>query len=681
MTKYLIWIFFPALTGSAHAQQVPKDSTGKAVSGTVQRGTPKNLKLVTVSAGAFEASDKAKGASLTPMDAVTVAGSNGDLTQSLRSLPGVQQIGETEGLFVRGGTSDETKQFIDGTLFKYPNYPSVPGIPQGARINPFLFKGILFSSGGYSALYGQAMSSALILESVDLPEKSSASFYLFPANQGAGLQHLGKDNRSSFGLGLNYSNQTLYNALVPHVPDYFQGPSYLEGNANYRIKTGRSGMFKVYAVWNKSAVGMYNQDVDSAALRSGYLVKGGNIYTNMSYRTALGNDWKMEAGLAYSNNKDKRIISLVDAAEKPATLPEVPLTLKNNASDIRSDFAQARVVLTRFLAGGQAVRFGAEHFYTKDAGVYRDSALAQTDQLSAVFAESDIYLTSSLAAKVGLRLEHTSLPAQWSLAPRASLAWRLSDESQLNFAYGLFYQEPQNEFLYRNRDLSLSRAAHYVVNYTRRAHNRFFRVEAYYKQYQDLVRLLPPDARSVSTGNGYAKGVELFYRDKKTFKNLDYWITYTYLDTKRDYLNYPMALRPPFAAPHTMTIAVKKFFPDLSTGVNVSYALAAGRPYYNIRYSDGWQLADQGTTKPYSIVNLHISHLMTLFPRWKHKDFSGFAVGVNNVLGTKQVFGYNYSYDGQHKMAVSLPANRTFFVGFFMSLGIDRTDDFLNNNL
>lgn len=678
MAKYIRWFFLTMLPTIVNAQGLPKDSAGKVPQDTVPRGTSRSLKQVTVSAGAFEASDKAKGASLTPMDALTVAGNNGDLSQALRSLPGVQQIGEQEGLFVRGGTSDETKQFIDGTLFKYPNYPAVPGIPQGARINPFLFKGILFSSGGYSALYGQAMSSALILESVDLPEKSSASLYLFPSNQGAGLQHLAKDNRSSYGLGFNYSNQSLYNSLVPHIPDYFLGPAYVEGNANFRIKTGRTGMFKVYTVWSHSAVGMYNPDIDSAGLRSGYQVKGDNFYTNLSYRNSFGEHWKMETGLAYSYNKVNTIRSLADEAKNRVVLPELPFLAKNASSNIGSDFAQARVVFTRFLPGAQAIRFGAEHFYTKDKGYTNDSAIALTDQLSAAFAEGDIYIARNVAAKAGFRLEHTSLLKQWSLAPRLSVGWRLSEESQLNLAYGIFYQEPLNDFLYHNRNLSLSKAAHYVLNYTRRAHNRFFRVEAYYKTYDHLVRLLP---QSVSNGNGYAKGVELFFRDKKTFKNMDYWVTYTFLDTKRDYLNFPMELKPGFASPHTMTIAVKKFFPDISTGVNVSYALAAGRPYYDIRFNNGWQLYDQGTTKPYSVVNLHLSHLVSLFPKWKHKDFSGFALGVNNLLGTKQVFGYNYSYNGQYKVPIMLPSSRTYFVGFFMTLGIDRTDDFINNNL
>src|SRR5690348_876875 len=63
--------------------------------------------VVVTAAGSFEASDKAKGASLTPMDAVTVAGTGGDIANALRYLPGAQQIGEREGLFVRGGSSEE----------------------------------------------------------------------------------------------------------------------------------------------------------------------------------------------------------------------------------------------------------------------------------------------------------------------------------------------------------------------------------------------------------------------------------------------------------------------------------------------------------------------------------------------------------------------------------------------
>jgi len=249
---------------------------------------------VVVSAGTFEASDKAKGASLSPMDAVTVAGTGGDIANALRFFAGLpQQVGDKEGLFVRGGTSEETKQFVDGALLPYPNYSSVPGIPQPARLNPFLFKGILFNTGGYSALYGDALSSALILETVDLPDQSSASLHIFPQSIGAGFQDLSKDQKSSYGVNTNYGNLQWYNRIVPQAPDFFQGPEYLEADANFRIKTGKTGMLKFYTNYGYNKVGLRTADLDSTNLLSSFLTKGRNSYNNISYRRVFGNHWKM----------------------------------------------------------------------------------------------------------------------------------------------------------------------------------------------------------------------------------------------------------------------------------------------------------------------------------------------------------------------------------------------------
>ena len=43
---------------------------------------------------------------LSPVELVTVAGSNGDLYKALQTLPGVQVQGETGRLLVRGGSSE-----------------------------------------------------------------------------------------------------------------------------------------------------------------------------------------------------------------------------------------------------------------------------------------------------------------------------------------------------------------------------------------------------------------------------------------------------------------------------------------------------------------------------------------------------------------------------------------------
>src|SRR5919206_202002 len=117
--------------------------------------------------GSSWASKKKRATFLNSIDIVTTASANADVTGAIRTLPGAQQVGEQEGLFVRGGTAAETKTFIDGTLVNNFFYSSVPDIAQRGRFSPFIFKGTIFSTGGYFAFYGQALSSSLILESID----------------------------------------------------------------------------------------------------------------------------------------------------------------------------------------------------------------------------------------------------------------------------------------------------------------------------------------------------------------------------------------------------------------------------------------------------------------------------------------------------------------------------------
>jgi vitamin B12 transporter len=90
---------------------------------------------------------------------------------------------------------------------------------------------------------------------------------------------------------------------------------------------------------------------------------------------------------------------------------------------------------------------------------------------------------------------------------------------------------------------------------------------------------------------------------------------------------------------------------------------------------------DHGKTNMYNQMNLSFAYLFSMFPHWKHKDFSGIGFGISNVFGTKQIYNYNYSYNGLYKMPVTQPAPRSYYIGIFMSFGIDRRDDFLNDKL
>src|SRR5690606_3493480 len=225
------------------------------------------LTAVMVTAGTFEASDrKRSSAVLDPIDIVTTASANGDITGALKTLPGAQQVGESEGLYVRGGTAAETKTFIDGTLVNNFFFSSVPNIAQFGRFSPFIFKGTVFSTGGYSALYGQALSSALILESIDLPEQSSASLGITVLSGTAGYQHLSKNKQSSFGGSYSYTNLGLAFAVIKQKQDYSKVPTFHNGDANFRIKTSKTGILKYYGYFSTSKLGFNTNSIDTLGM-------------------------------------------------------------------------------------------------------------------------------------------------------------------------------------------------------------------------------------------------------------------------------------------------------------------------------------------------------------------------------------------------------------------------------
>jgi hypothetical protein len=117
--------------------------------------------------------------------------------------------------------------------------------------------------------------------------------------------------------------------------------------------------------------------------------------------------------------------------------------------------------------------------------------------------------------------------------------------------------------------------------------------------------------------------------------------------------------------------------------VNGSYTFATGRPYYNIRYDSGdskYKIYDQGKTIPYHSLSFSVNYLPNIFKTGANK-FTVFVFSVTNVLGNNQVFGYNYSYNGLNKQAVTPPAKRFYFIGCFLSFGVDRTEDVINSNL
>ncbi|MET0635749.1 MAG: TonB-dependent receptor [Chitinophagaceae bacterium] len=646
------------------------------------------LRAVVLTAGTFEASDRKRaGVVLDPIDIVTTASANGDITGALKTLPGAQQVGESEGLFVRGGTAAESKIFIDGTLVNNFFYSSVPNIAQPSRFSPFLFKGTVFSTGGYSALYGQALSSALILESIDFPERSSANLGIMVIGLSGGFQQLAKDKESSFGANYSYSNLAPAFAVIKQKQDYSKAPVGHTGDANFRIKTSKTGILKYYGTFSTTNLAFTTNSIDTLGYLDRFAIKNLNTYHNLSWREYMGSGWKVMLGVSFTHNRDDIGSDLTNQQKQEVILGG--LEAKSFELHSTGNYINQKAVFEKRLRGLSAVRFGAEYNVARDRSDYTDfngdeyrSRLNST--LAAGFGETDIYVTNALAAKLGARLEHSSLIDKVNLAPRISLAYKLGKSSQASIAYGIFYQDPERRYLPSAANLTFMKATHYIAQYQRIADRQTFRTEVFYKKYDNLIKTEILNYReSAANNNGFgdARGIEFFWRDKKTIKNLDYWISYSYLDTKRDFLNFPYAISPNFAARHTASLVVKKFVETWKLNLNGAYNFASGRPYYFIDLNGGNSVfRDHGRAPDYHNVSFSLNYL-PFIGKTNPKSYNVFVLQVSNIFNIKQTYGYQYSYNGARREAIVPPSRMFVFLGAFLSFGVDRSDEVINNSL
>ncbi|HSN47194.1 MAG TPA: carboxypeptidase-like regulatory domain-containing protein, partial [Flavobacterium sp.] len=171
------------------------------------------LNEVIITAGTLEAGSKSRVSVLKPMDILTTAGNPGDIVSALQTLPGTQIVGESGRLFVRGGEANETQTFIDGIRVVQPYLQTANNVPTRSTFSPLLFKGTSFSTGGYSAEYGEALSSILVMNTIDEPDLEKTEISLMTV--GLGIGNTQKWNKNSFSINANYINLQPYQSLMP----------------------------------------------------------------------------------------------------------------------------------------------------------------------------------------------------------------------------------------------------------------------------------------------------------------------------------------------------------------------------------------------------------------------------------------------------------------------------------
>jgi hypothetical protein len=518
-----------------------------------------------------------------------------------------------------------------------------------------MFKGTSFSTGGYSAEYGQALSSALVLNSRDKADMNQTDIGLLSV--GADVAHTQVWQRASLSGKIQYTNIRPYFGMINQEVDWKDAPVSLEGSAAFRQQLGKQGLFKFFGNFNHSDFSLYNHDIIDPQIKQLYTLSNKYVYGNASYADVLNDQWSILGGLSYTINENNT---------KHSGQP-----LNENEKGIH-----AKLVFDHSLTDLIELKFGSE-LISRDYSFFKQTdqtlKLNFNENIISSFAEAEIYASHHFVARGGARVEYLNLTETLSIDPRFSLAYKPAEKGQFAFAYGRFRQSAKNQYVIVNKSLNAEKAEHFILNYQIINDSRTFRTEVYYKKYDDLVKFQIGNQYMINNaGSGYAKGIEFFWRDSKTLKNVDYWVSYSFMDTKRNYLDFPYAASPAFASKHNFSFVYKHFITALKSQLGLTYSYSSGRPYQDPNDTR----FNSRKTPYYQDVSANISYLP--------KSFLIIHLSCTNILGRDNIFGYQYSAAPNENgvfesRAVRQAAKRFLFLGVFITLSKNKSINQLPN--
>lgn len=570
-----------------------------------------------------------------PVELVTVGGANGDLYKALQTLPGTQVQGETGELLVRGGSSYETQTFIDGMHVLNPYTSNGINTPSRSRYSTFMFSGVNLASGGAPQEYGEALSAVLPLETKDYSKVDKVGVNVSVVGVGGGgTKTL---DRGSLSVDLNYQNLGLYDKVYSGRTDFERPYRMFSGATQFRHTPGDAMVFKVYAQYDRTDFSAYEGDE-----RRLFALTEDNIYVNATFRYRAAGGWDWFAGAAYSYyNREVggAAVSGDNWLERQQELHLKTKMSKRFSSVFRLDM-------------------GVESYIRNYRNHYLYSSMDDANQMSptisAGFFSAAYYPVERLKAELSFRTEYTSPNRKINFSPRLAVNYYWGDV-MLSGIVGRYTQLPENDWLVRSRKLMSEACMQYNLGMQYGYEGRFYKAELYYKDYNRLV-LEETDTETgsallTSGGYGYSRGIDLFFRDRVSIKNLEYQLSYTYNISKRKYQRCSELTTPQYATRHNAALVVKYSLSRLHSIISLTNRFSTGRPYHNPSLPG--LMNDE--VKPYNSLDVGVTFLAS-------KKVIIHA-SASNILGRKNEFG---KVDNKAVMASS---DHFFYVGVYVTLG------------
>jgi vitamin B12 transporter len=609
------------------------------------------LAPITVTAGSYTAGSE-RGASLNAIQVASTPGATADIARAIQTLPGVQNVDEGTGLFVRGGDVSETRVLLNDIVMIAPYNYETPTGNYTVTVNPFLLDGIFFSSGGFGARYGNILSGVADLRTQGRPAQSSVVGTAGLAAVSGGL-NFALSNGVGTHTTATWSDTRPLFKLNGSTRSYSPAPNGTDFSGSVIWKYRRTAEIKTFAITRHSALGIEPSDPSASG---GYAADSRNSMYQAGWKDLFGSV-ATTTSVSYAQTHRAEEFGGFTLGD----------TEKSTQLFAQAAWTAADAVILR--GGGDAEWRGAA-FVGRVPSVNLTKFDSRADGVrNGLFVESDLRPLADLRLVTGVRTDRSTFTGIRTIDPRVSAALRIGGSGTITSAWGVYHQV--SDPLYFDEALGAPglapmSARQAVLGAQLGENTRIARIEVYRKDYHDLAQL-GPDQVVVGGGIGSSRGADVFLKGELPGV-IGGRISYSYVDAKRTDPLTGAEARAPFDVTHSLTLVADKSF---GVGWSVSGAVryATGKPYTPVAGASFDQSRNvwvpQYSTPfserlpPLQRVDLSLSRFMRLSPQ----TFLVMYASVNNILDRVNTYEYRYSADYSQRISIRSLFNRSFYVG------------------
>jgi hypothetical protein len=443
-----------------------------------------------------------------------------DVVRTVSTLPGVaiNVSGGRNDLLVRGGGPSENLYVVQNIEVPNINHFGTQGTGSGSLsfINLDFVENVSFSTGGFTAEYGDKMSSTLALNMSRGRSDHIGGKLLVSATQyGFNLEGpLGQSGDFIFSTRQSYLDLIFKAAGLPFIPVYT--------DFNFLVHYDLSDRDKIFLL-GLAAIDQVDRDLSSDENRiknAGIMDNTQNQYiSGLNYRRLLNKGYLDltlgfnaynyqfnqidEFGEKYFDSKAKETEFSIKAQHFVGLSKTLGLlsgvSFKNVRVDNETVFAD-----TIYDRSGNRVP-------VQSLGLTQYTNLIADGKKYAAFIKADWAVTPKLSMNFGFRLDYYSfLEKPAYLSPRFNLRYKLTNSFSLKGSLGIYYQSPSYVWMVNDQNRELlaleNNMAIIGIDYLIQDDLRMS-VETFYKRYDNLPTGTLPDVNDylviTNTGTGF----------------------------------------------------------------------------------------------------------------------------------------------------------------------------------